>query len=130
MLMGIMPPGWDSRNAVNFLDQLTEWERRIQECEGESLVTFSDSIKIAVLASHAPEHVRAISSDVQQDESSNKIGALREQKSGILGQIWLRVAERILKERNKLIAGFADSERANPEVSVYTKKEEKTRVSC
>ena len=31
MLMGIMQPGWDSRNATNFLDQLTEWERRIQE---------------------------------------------------------------------------------------------------
>ena len=41
MLMGIMQPGRDSRNAANFLDQLTEWERRIQE--------------YAVLASHAPE---------------------------------------------------------------------------
>ena len=26
MLMGTMQPGWDSRNAANFLDQLTEWE--------------------------------------------------------------------------------------------------------
>ena len=26
--------------CLNFLDQLTEWERRIQEYEGESLETF------------------------------------------------------------------------------------------
>ena len=30
MLKGITQPGWDSRNTANFLDQLTEWERRIQ----------------------------------------------------------------------------------------------------
>ena len=41
---------WDSRNRANFLDQLTEWERRIQEYDGESLETFSDGMKIAVLA--------------------------------------------------------------------------------
>ena len=58
MLMGIMQPGWDSRNAANFMDQLTEWERRIQEYEGESLETFSYGMKIAVLASHAPESIR------------------------------------------------------------------------
>ena len=45
MLMGIMQLGWDSRNAVNVLDQLTEWKRPIQEYEGESLENFSDSIK-------------------------------------------------------------------------------------
>ena len=56
MLMGIMQPGWDSRGAANtFLDQLTEWERRIQEYQGESLETFSDGVGIAILASHAPE---------------------------------------------------------------------------
>ena len=60
MLMGIMQPGWDSRNAANFLDQLTEWERRIKEYEGESLETFSDGMKIAVLASHAPESIRNV----------------------------------------------------------------------
>ena len=61
MLMGIMQPGWDSRGAANtFLDQLTEWERRIQEYEGESLETFSDGMKIAVLASHAPESIRNV----------------------------------------------------------------------
>ena len=60
MLMGIMQPGLDSRNAANFLDQLTEWERRIQEYEGESLETFSDGMKIAVLASHAPEPIRHV----------------------------------------------------------------------
>ena len=48
-----MQPGWDSRNAANFWDQLIEWERRIEEYEGESLETFSDGMKIAVLASHA-----------------------------------------------------------------------------
>ena len=32
MFMGIMQLGWDSRGAVNtFLDQLAEWDRRIQE---------------------------------------------------------------------------------------------------
>ena len=42
MLMEIMQPGWDSRGAANtFLDQLNEWDRRIQEYEGESLETFS-----------------------------------------------------------------------------------------
>ena len=55
-----MQPGWDSRNAVNFLDQLTVWERRVQEYEGESLETFSDGMKIAVLASHAPESIRNV----------------------------------------------------------------------
>ena len=40
-----------------FLDQLAEWERRKQEYEGESLETFSDGMKIAVLASHAPEGI-------------------------------------------------------------------------
>ena len=38
MLMGIMQLGWDSRNAAKLLDQLTEWERRIQEYEGEILM--------------------------------------------------------------------------------------------
>ena len=37
---------------------MTEWERRIQEYEGESLETFSDGMKIAVLSSHAPESIR------------------------------------------------------------------------
>ena len=60
MLMGIMQHGWDSRNAANFLDQLTEWERRIQEYEGESLETFSDGMKIAVLASRAPESIENV----------------------------------------------------------------------
>ena len=60
MLMGIMQPGWDSRSAANFLDQLTGWERRIQEYEGESLETFSDGMKIAVLASSAPESIRNV----------------------------------------------------------------------
>ena len=37
MLMGIMQPGWDIRGAANtFLDQLTDWERRIQEYEDRS----------------------------------------------------------------------------------------------
>ena len=59
MLMEIMQLGWDSRGAANtFLDQSTEWERRVQEHEGESLETFSDGMKIAVLASHAPESFR------------------------------------------------------------------------
>ena len=59
--MGIMQSGWDSRGTANtFLDQLTEWERRIQGYEGESLETFSDSMKIAVLASHAPEPLRNV----------------------------------------------------------------------
>ena len=33
MLTGVMEPGcWDTRGAANtFLDQVTEWERRIQE---------------------------------------------------------------------------------------------------
>ena len=61
MLMGIMQSGWDSRGAANtFLDQLTEWKRRIQEYEGESLETFSDGMKIAVLASHALESIRNV----------------------------------------------------------------------
>ena len=59
MLMGVMQLGWDFRGAANtFLEQLTEWERRIQEYEGESLETFSDGMKIAVMASHAPESTR------------------------------------------------------------------------
>ena len=60
MLMGIMQPGWVSRNAVNFSDRLTEWERRIQEYEGGSLETFSDGMNIAVMASHAPESIRNV----------------------------------------------------------------------
>ena len=45
LLMGIVRPGWDSRGAADtFLDRLTEWERRIQEYEGESLETFSDGM--------------------------------------------------------------------------------------
>ena len=48
-----------SRGAANtFLDQLTEWERRIQKYGGESFETFSEGMKIAVLASHAPESIR------------------------------------------------------------------------
>ena len=39
---------------------MTEWEQRIQEYEGESLETFSDGMKIAVLASHAPESIRNV----------------------------------------------------------------------
>ena len=59
--MGIMQPGWDSRGAANlFLDQLTEWGRRIQEYEGESLETFSDGMKTAVLACHALESIRNV----------------------------------------------------------------------
>ena len=50
-----------TRGAANtFLDQLTEWERRIQEYERESLETFSDGMKIAILASHAPETIRNV----------------------------------------------------------------------
>ena len=60
MLMGIMQLGWDSRNAANFLDRLTEWVRRIQEYAGESLETFSDGMKIAVLASHALASIRIV----------------------------------------------------------------------
>ena len=40
-----------SAKQLSFSDQLTEWERRIQEYEGESLETFSDSTKISILAS-------------------------------------------------------------------------------
>ena len=58
--MGIMQLGWDPRNAANLLDQLTEWERRIREYEGESLETSSDGMKIAVLASHALESIRNV----------------------------------------------------------------------
>ena len=59
MLMGIIQHGWDSRGAANtFSDHLTEWERRIQEYEGESLETFLDGLKIAVMASHALESIR------------------------------------------------------------------------
>ena len=61
MLMGIIQLGRDSRGAANtFLDQLTEWERRIQEYEGESLETFSEGMKIAVPASHALESIRNV----------------------------------------------------------------------
>ena len=61
MLVGIMQPGWDPRGAANtFLDQLTGWERRIQEYEGVSLETFSDGMKIAVLAPHAPGSIRNV----------------------------------------------------------------------
>ena len=61
MLMGITQPGWDSRGAANtFLDRLTDMERRIQEYEGESLETTSDGMKIAVLASHAPEAIHNV----------------------------------------------------------------------
>ena len=42
------------------MDHLTEWERRIEEYEGESLETFSDGVKIAALASHAPESIRHV----------------------------------------------------------------------
>ena len=38
----------------------TEWERRTQEYEGESPETFSDDMKIAVPASHAPESIRNV----------------------------------------------------------------------
>ena len=59
--MGIMQPGWGSRCPANtFLDQLTEWERRVLEYEGEILETSSDGMKIAVLASHAPESIRNV----------------------------------------------------------------------
>ena len=58
VLMGIMQPCWDSRNAVNFLDPLIRSRRRNEEYEGESLETFSDGMKIAVLASHAPESMK------------------------------------------------------------------------
>ena len=59
--MGIMQPGWGSRGPANtFLDQLTEWERRVLEYEGEILETSSDGMKIAVLASHAPESIRNV----------------------------------------------------------------------
>ena len=61
VLMGIMQPGWGSRGAADtFPDRLAEWERRIQEYEGASLETFSDGMKIAVLASHAPESIRNV----------------------------------------------------------------------
>ena len=50
---------WDSCDLVGTLE-LTEWERRIQEYEGECLETFSDGMKIAVLASHAPESIRNV----------------------------------------------------------------------
>ena len=61
MLMGIMQPGWEFQGAANtFLDRLTEWERRIHVYEGESLETFSDGMKIAVLASQAPQSIRNV----------------------------------------------------------------------
>ena len=61
MFTGIMQPGLDSRGAANtFLDQVTEWERRIQEHEGESLETFSGGMEIAVLAFHALESIRYV----------------------------------------------------------------------
>ena len=51
MLMRVMQQVWDSCCAAStFLDQLTEWERRIQECEGRP----SQS------ASHAPESIRNV----------------------------------------------------------------------
>ena len=55
--MGIMQP-WLGFSEVRQTRSWTDLERQIQECEGESLETFSDGMKIAVLASHAPESIR------------------------------------------------------------------------
>ena len=61
MLMGIMQPGWNSQGAATtFLDQLTVWEQRKQEYEGERLENFSDGMKIAVLGSHPPASIRNV----------------------------------------------------------------------
>ena len=49
MLMGIMQLGWDSRRAAN-----------TQEYEGERLENFSDSMKIAVLASHTLQSIQNV----------------------------------------------------------------------
>ena len=61
MLVVVIQRGRESRaTAKTFLDQVTEWERRIQEYEGESLETFSNGMMIAVLASHAPVSIRNV----------------------------------------------------------------------
>ena len=61
MLMRVMQPGWDSRGVTNNCkDQLTEWERRMQEYEAESFQAVSNGMKIAVFASHALESIRNV----------------------------------------------------------------------
>ena len=60
---------------------------------------------------------------LQPDQCFKKIGALRKQKAGILGQVRDRVAESPLKER-KTHGEIADLERNKPEVSEYKKEEE------
>ena len=59
-----------------------------------------------------------------------KIAALREQKSGIWGQVGDRVAESSLKEERKLLAAIADLQRNHLEVTECNKKEEKMKGSC
>ena len=65
---------------------------------------------------------------LQPDQCFKKIGALRKQKAGILGQVRDRVAESPLKER-KTHGEIADLERNKPEVSEYKKEEGDERVS-
>ena len=51
MLMGVTQPGWYSRSAANtFLDQLTEWERRVRRRKSGP-----DG-----MASHVPESIRNV----------------------------------------------------------------------
>ena len=102
MLMGVMQPSWDSRGTANtFLDQLTEWERRIQEYEEESLETFSDGMKISVLASHAPESIRNVVRWAA-GPASGKYQVVRQNISEVLqfGQIFDKDGRGVESEHN------------------------------
>ena len=65
--------------------------------------------------------------NMQLDESSKKMNALRVQKSGILGQVRYCVAVSPLIERMKLMEEIADLERNKPKVSEYNKEEQEMK---
>ena len=77
----------------------TNWERRIQEYAGESLETFSDGMKIAVLASHAPESIRNVG-QIGSGPANGNYRAVRQNMSEFLqfGRIFDKDGRRVESE--------------------------------
>ena len=67
--------------------------------------------------------------EMQLGECSKKINVLRDQKSGIFGQVRDRVAECLVRDKSKLMAEIAVLESSTLEISEYKTEEEIGGVS-
>ena len=59
--MDILKPPWDPKSSAgDFVEKLTEWERRITDFENETLERIGDGTRVDTLAMHAPEGIQGV----------------------------------------------------------------------